>query len=558
MAGPYDYTVNIPQPPAQNFLQSLLGIQQLKQMQQQSQLAEQQAAIQQQNAAFQQQMQPLEMARIKAATDASNAAASGQGIQNKLNQLTLDQRKLVSSTLQNYLNDDTKTVKDIIPALPYLDTTAVENIGKAEQIRVNREIDTALKEGKEITANDIRGWSNRQTLLKGPEQEQFQRSFLAMTPQFQSAAKTGMISAVNAAFAGNMGEARKAAAEVQQALINSKDSSPAAKAVSNSFGKIVDLIDQDPNLPKEVLALNVVNAAGLIGEPKLAEETLKVYKEFGDLTKPGGAGKGKEVDMDMEDLKRQEKKLQIQELQQKLDQVNPEKPLPSSVIKTNEKLTEAAKGFETSSTELKNAADALKQFYAGGTPKSGPLYSAKVKAKNFLSIIFGQQQEIPIRNELQRVINLGGLGAEAQAQGAGIKSNAMMNMATKYIPDVWNNPDAAIEKAMVTAEVKDRLAKINRAEAEWNSQFRSKQNASDDADVAGISVQKGQSKSNFITALTASLFPKDEVPNTPALNAIIGAKTPAKPATLPPSKQAPAPAGANPLEAEMRKRGLIQ
>ena len=82
--------------------------------------------------------------------------------------------------------------------------------------------------------------------------------------------------------------------------------------------------------------------------------------------------------------------------------------------------------------------------------------------------------------------------------------------------------------------------------------------ASDDADVAGISVQKGQSKSNFITALTASLFPKDEVPNTPALNAIIGAKTPAKPATLPPSKQAPAPAGANPLEAEMRKRGLIQ
>jgi hypothetical protein len=293
MAGPYDYSINIPQPPAQNFLQSLTGIMQLRQMQDQSAIQQQQAAIQQQNAAFQQQMQPLEMARVKAATDAANAAASGQGIQNKLNQLTLDQRKLVSSTLQNYLNDDTKTIKDIIPALPYLDTTAVENIGKAEQIRVNREVDTALKEGKEITANDIRGWSNRQTLLKGPEQQQFQQSFLAMTPQFQSAAKTGMISAVNAAFSGNMGEARKAAAEVQQALINSKDSSPAAKAVSNSFGKIVDLIDQDPNLPKEVLALNVVNAAGLIGEPKLAEETLKVYKEFGDLIRPSGTGAGK-------------------------------------------------------------------------------------------------------------------------------------------------------------------------------------------------------------------------------------------------------------------------
>jgi hypothetical protein len=71
MAGPYDYTVNIPQPPAQNFLQSLTGIMQLRQMQDQS-------AIQQQQAQFAQQMQPLQMeterARIAAAK--ANAAQS--------------------------------------------------------------------------------------------------------------------------------------------------------------------------------------------------------------------------------------------------------------------------------------------------------------------------------------------------------------------------------------------------------------------------------------------------------------------------------------------------
>ena len=505
MAGPYDYTINIPQPPAQNFLQSLTGIMQLRQMQEQSALQQQQAAIAQQAAAFQQQMQPLERQKLEAAiaaqrasTAASNAAASGQRIQNKLSQLTLDQRNLVSSILQNYLNDDTKTVKDIIPALPYLDTTAVENIGKAEQIRVNREVDTALKEGKEITASDIRGWSNRQTLLKGPEQQQFQQSFLAMTPQFQSAAKSGMINAVNAAYAGNMGEARKAAAEVQQALINSKDTSPAAKAVSDSFGKIVDLIDQNPNIPKEILALNAVNAAGLIGDPKLADETLKITKEFGDVTK---------------------------------EQAKPEKPLPSSLIKINQSLEDKAKAFEASSLELKNAADAFNQFSAG-KPASGFFNEVWVKAKSLLT----SQPEIPIRNELQRVLNLGGLGAEAQAQGGAVRSNAMVNLATKYIPDVWRNPEAAMEKAQVTAEVKDRMAKVFRAEAEWNAQFRGKQNAPDDADVAGISVQKGQSKSNFITALTASLFPKDEVPNTPALDALIGAKSPPKAAPSAPAK----------------------
>ena len=52
MPGPYDYTVNIPQPPAQNFLQSLMGIQQLKGLQQQQDIQGQQA--QQQSVVFNQ------------------------------------------------------------------------------------------------------------------------------------------------------------------------------------------------------------------------------------------------------------------------------------------------------------------------------------------------------------------------------------------------------------------------------------------------------------------------------------------------------------------------
>ena len=470
MAGPYDYTINIPQPPAQNFLQSLLGIQQLKQMQQQSQLAEQQAAIQQQNAAFQQQMQPLEMARIKAATDASNAAASGQGIQNKLNQLTLDQRKLVSSTLQNYLNDDTKTVKDIIPALPYLDTTAVENIGKAEQIRVNREVDTALKEGKEITANDIRGWSNRQTLLKGPEQQQFQQSFLAMTPQFKEAAKTGMISAVNAAFAGNMGEARKAAAEVQQALINSKDSSPASKSVSNSFGKIVDLIDQDPNLPKEVLALNVVNAAGLIGEPKLAEETLKVYKEFGSIAK---------------------------------EQAKPEKPLPSSIQKNIlaaekrvDSLNEQAEKFSQAATAMASmpSRSALGELWMSGLQKT-----------------FGvENPELAIRRNAAQLSGLGMLGQESQAMGGAIRSNVQFQYATGKLPDAFQSPQELAKRLESQAAVQRKFAKLAQVDAEWDAAFRGNPKAQKAEQIMGRDVAPGTTIFKFKEELTKELFPAEQ------------------------------------------------
>ena len=73
MAGPYDYTVNIPQPPAQNFLQGLTGIMQIRQMQDQSAIQQQQAAIQQQQAQFAQELQPLERQKLEAAIAAQRA-----------------------------------------------------------------------------------------------------------------------------------------------------------------------------------------------------------------------------------------------------------------------------------------------------------------------------------------------------------------------------------------------------------------------------------------------------------------------------------------------------
>ena len=96
---PYDYTINIPQPPAQNFLQNLLGIQQLRQMQEQGAMQQQQSAIQQQQAQFAQQMQPLQLqaerARIKQ-IEAATGAASQSVAESKYK---LDQQKELASTL---------------------------------------------------------------------------------------------------------------------------------------------------------------------------------------------------------------------------------------------------------------------------------------------------------------------------------------------------------------------------------------------------------------------------------------------------------------------------
>jgi hypothetical protein len=78
---PYNYTIDLPKPPADNFLQNIMGIAQLQQMSEQQKIAAQQAAIAQQQAGFAQQLQPLkiqeEEARIKQLRQATAVSEEG-------------------------------------------------------------------------------------------------------------------------------------------------------------------------------------------------------------------------------------------------------------------------------------------------------------------------------------------------------------------------------------------------------------------------------------------------------------------------------------------------
>lgn len=470
MAGPYDYTINIPQPPAQNFLQSLLGIQQLKQMQEQSALQQQQAAIAQQNAAFQQQMQPLEMQRLQEQIKAQQASTGLIGAQTTGAKLALADKQLISSTLQGYANDKTKTVEDLIPILPLLDSTAVENIGKAEQIRVNNEVSARLNEGKEITASDIRGWSNRMTLLKGPEQQQFQQSFLAMPPNFQSAAKSGMINVVNAAFSGNNEQAKKSAEEVKAALEKSKGTSPAAQAVADSFGKIVTLIDENPQIDKSILALQAVNAANLVGDPRLAEDALKVVKEFSGVAK---------------------------------DQAKPEKPLPSSIQKN----IEAA---EKKATSLNEQADKFSQAAASveSLPSVGELSKWWTNIKPKLG--FGENPEIAIRNNAAQLSGLSMLGQESEAMKGAIRSNVQFKFATSKLPDAWDSPQQLAKRLSDQADVSRKFAQLAQVDAEWNAAFRGNPKAQKAEQIMGRDVAPGTTIFKFKEELAKELFPAEQ------------------------------------------------
>jgi hypothetical protein len=469
-----------------------MGIRQLQQMEEQGAIQQQNAAIAQQNAAFQQQMQPLEMARVKAAIDASNASVAEStarkgliGTQSDVAKQALADKQLISSTLQGYANDKTKTVEDLIPILPLLDSTAVENIGKAEQIRVNREVDTALKEGREITANDIRGWSNRQTLLKGPEQRQFQQSFLAMSPAFQAAAKSGMVNVVNAAFAGDFESAKKSATEVQAALINSKDSSPAAKAVSDSFGKIVSLIDSPNGVDKNILALTAVNAATLVGDEDLAKNALNVLKEYGDQTAAGKTTKEKQVDEEKRALDLEKERLQIQEIKQKLEQGRSEKiKVFASTNKYAKELSDAA-ATNTQNASLAN--DILAKIDSGEVKIPSTFKGAAWQYVKDKIPLIGNDITM-LRTEYQKLAN----SEVIKSLPPGSASDADRKFAQAGVMSKNASPEQFRKGVEAMARLSEYASRYNEAKLAWVSENNgSAGNSMKEFQVFGSPIKKG-------------------------------------------------------------------
>ena len=126
MPGPYDYTVNIPQPPANNFLQSLIGIQQMKGLQQQGLLAEQQLAAQKQQSEFLQQRQPLELSQIQEQINSAKAAQTSAyasaaeagarkgliGVQTEAAKAALTDAQRKNEAIAAYQNEALKLSKD--------------------------------------------------------------------------------------------------------------------------------------------------------------------------------------------------------------------------------------------------------------------------------------------------------------------------------------------------------------------------------------------------------------------------------------------------------------
>jgi hypothetical protein len=261
MAGPYDYTVNIPQPPAQNFLQSLTGIMQLRQMQDQS-------AIQQQNAAFQQQMQPLqiqaEQARIGQIGQATATSAEA-----------LRQGKL---TFEQAQQDRVRQMEQ-------------QAVAQAKQNELFKRLTSF---SADTPMSDILPVVNELALFKPESAKQILQGFEMAPKQIQKATETTLVSAANQLKAGDIEGARTTYSTFATAIQNSMGKNPEVKAIADAANVQAKLLDSATgqagiNIAKasalELLGIfNSQALTSIVGVEKAQAET---KTELAKLT-PGG------------------------------------------------------------------------------------------------------------------------------------------------------------------------------------------------------------------------------------------------------------------------------
>ena len=488
MAGPYDYTVNIPQPPAQNFLQGLTGIMQIRQMQDQSAIQQQQAGIQAQQAQFAQQMQPLQMQQLEEQMKASRAQQGLLGVQTqgaKLavdeRQLSFDQQKKVQTAIEAFNKDPKTGAIELAKVAPYMDANARDGISKMVPFYVGQQIDDAIASGKEFTPELYQEFSNLFTLLPTAEQKQARNAILSMPENLQIFTQSGVIGITNAALNDNREAAIAASDEAAKALYNSNH--PAARATAGLFDKLTNQL-QDENVNLKKVPISALNISALIGKKEFQTALVDTLKEAEAIQK-----------------------------------ASTEKPLPASITKDILAIGKKVTAAEEQAAKLTQAAEAMKAMPSRGAAMEWWINTAP-------KLGFGEDPEIAIRNNAAQLSGLGMLGQESAAMGGAIRSNVQFQYATKALPSAWSSPQELVKRLEAQADVQSRLAKLMQVDAEWNSTFRGNPKSSKAAQIMGKDVEPGTSIFKFKEELAKELFPADEKRSGPAQ----------------PSKQTPAPA----------------
>lgn len=499
MPGPYDYTINIPQPPAQNFLQSLLGIQQLKGLQQQSEIAQQQAAIQQQQAQFAQQQQPLQLQHLQAGINAQNASAGHAGA---------------------------------LTALTQVQTQAAQDALKMQQAKnqaISEYQNEAVKLAENPTswdANKLKSLSMKAAVLE-PQTFQAMNSLFQHLPQTQNTLSNAASEVMLSVNAGKPDIAKSSLDNYiagAQAAVDKNPADQAAQASLTFLNGAKSTLDNDPTGASAALqASNFLFNT----DPAKWDLTTKALKGASDISK---------TQADIKET--QAKAMKEQWAAVKMSQeVENGKPMTRSASQISDASTAASQSYASIVETAQSLKDELSNLMAKGPVSSG----LTARGEEFWKKLGADTQDAKSNylTGFDRLVT-SDLFKTLKDSTRGTMNVQELKTVGGTVPGKFDNPQRQAEYLDALISAFNRKSQLESDKANFISTFNTNGKAPKDADVSGVAVKQGTTLNDFLAQRKKELG---------AVKVFGGANEPGNPAP---------PAGANPLEAELRRRGLLK
>jgi len=466
---PYNYTIDLPPPAPDTFLQDIMGIQQLKGLRQQQEISQQQAA-------FQKEMQPYEVQKAQAAIAAQQSALAGSEQSRRQNEILFKQAQ------ENRVREMEQ-----------------QAVAQAKQNELFGKL-SALPPDAPIS--QILPIVNELTLYKPEAAKQLMANFDNAPKQFQKASEATLVSALNQLNANNIDGAKKTYSDFATAVESSMGKNPELKALADAAKVQVAALD----FPNEE-GVNIAKASGLqllsLVNPQAVNAIAGLEKE----SRATGAGSQKEIDQEKRALELEKMRLQNKELEQKLQPGAA--PISNDQQKDINTLTAEAvdarinvAGATDAVNDLVNFAETNPKEFSKGTAASidkffTGAFGDTTKAQNLRAAV----QPFVTKEWISKAAGL--KGALSEKEGARLDKGAPD--VTKAGPEELLNWLRIVQKVeLVDADKKD----INAA---WQQNARSLQaKAPVEFEVAGVKVKPGDSFQQTLTKVQAGYRKKNQ------------------------------------------------
>jgi hypothetical protein len=468
---PYNYTIDLPKPPADTFLQDIMGIQQLKGLKQQREIAAQQAQ-------FQKEMQPLEMQKAQAAIAAQQSALAGAEQSRRQNEILFNQGQ------ENRVRE--------------MEQQAIA------QARQNELFGRLTSLPADAPMGDVVKIANELALYKPEVSKQVMANFDAYPQQIQKAAETTLITATTQLQSDDIEGARKTYSDFAEAVKNSAGKNPQLQSLVNSAQTQAKLLGAETPVATNIAKLSSLQLLAAIN-PKALDSIVALEK-----TQAEGAistTRQKQVDEEKRTLELEKMRLQNRELEQKLQPGTA--PISEKQLADINALTDEAANARITVGGLTNAVDSLLKF-AEQKPKE---FKTGIEAagQQFKSFITGETTEAQnLRATIQPFAT-----KEWIAKASGLKGSLSEKEGArldKGAPDVMRAGAGELLNWMRLVQ-KVELLDADRKElsAAWQANARSLQSKAPTAfEVANVSVKPGDSYQQTLAKMVAGYKKKND------------------------------------------------